>query len=195
VELADAANLAKYLYEVGHLKQVQRSGWQQIGIHNPESVAEHSYRTAIIGYILASIEGADPEKTAIICLFHDAAEARIGDLHWTAKRYINVKEGEQLALTEQVERLPQEMAEKVVTLVNEYEERSSREGRLAREADLLECILQAREYQTRGYAEAQDWIDGCYESLQTETGRSLAKACIHTEPSAWFQGLKYKPKP
>jgi putative hydrolase of HD superfamily len=195
VELADAANLAKYLYEVGHLKQVQRSGWQQIGIHNPESVAEHSYRTAIIGYILASIEGADPEKTAIICLFHDAAEARIGDLHWTAKRYISVKEGEQLALTEQVERLPQEMAEKVVTLVDEYEERSSREGQLAREADLLECILQAREYQTRGYAEAQDWIDGCYESLQTETGRSLAKACIHTEPSAWFQGLKYKPKP
>lgn len=192
MELAD---IVKYFYEMGHLKQVQRSGWLQIGIRNPESVAEHSYRTAIIGYILASLEGADAEKTAIMCLFHDTAEARIGDLNWTAKRYLSVKEGEQIALTEQLERLPQGIAQKVGTLVDEYEERSSYEGRLAREADLLECILQAREYQTRGYAEAQDWIDGCYESLQTETGKNLANACINTEPSAWFQGLKRKPKP
>lgn len=192
MELAD---VAKYLYEMGHLKQVQRSGWQQIGIRDPESVAEHSYRTAIIGYILASLEGADPEKTALLCLFHDTAEARIGDLHWTAKRYLSVKEGEQVALTEQVERLPHKVADKILAMVGEYEERSTYEGRLAREADLLECILQAREYQTQGYAEAQDWIDGCYESLQTETGKQLASACIATEPSAWFQGLKNKPKP
>lgn len=195
MELTDVANIAKYLYEMGHLKQVQRSGWQQIGVHDPESVAEHSYRTAIIGYILASLEGANPEKTAIICLFHDTAETRIGDLHWTAKRYLSIKEGEQVALAEQLERLPQEVAVKVSALVNEYEERSSREGRLAREADLLECILQAREYQIRGYAEAQDWIDGCYESLQTEMGKELASACINMQPSAWFQGLKRKPKP
>src|SRR5690242_7445652 len=180
---------------MGHLKHIQRSGWQQIGVRDPESVAEHSYRTAIIGYVLASLEGADPEKTAIMCLFRDTAEARIGDLHWTAKRYISVKEGEHVALTEQVERLPQGIGEKVLAFIGEYEERSSHEGRLAREADLLECILQAREYQTQGYAEAQDWIDGCYESLQTKTGRQLADACVNTEPSAWFQGLKRKPRP
>jgi putative hydrolase of HD superfamily len=191
----DLTDIGKYLYEIGHLKQVQRSGWQQIGVRDPESIAEHSYRAAIIGYVLASLEGVDAQKTALLCLFHDTAEARIGDLHWTAKRYLSVKEGEQVALTEQVGRLPQEAAESVLALVNEYETRSTREGRLAREADLLECILQAREYQTQGYAEAQDWITGCYESLQTETGRDLANACIAMSPSAWFQGLKQKPLP
>lgn len=195
MELADNTNMAKYLYEIGHLKQVQRSGWLQIGICGPESVAEHSYRAAVIGYLLASLEGADPEKTATICLFHDTAEARIGDLHWTAKRYIRVKEGEQVALTEQLERLPDDIARKIAALAEAYEERSSLEGRLAHEADLLECLLQAREYQTRGYSEAQDWIDGCLESLQTETARTLARACIETEPGSWFAGLKRKPKP
>ena len=55
-------NIAKYLYEVGQLKRVKRSGWWMAGIADPESVAEHSFRTALLGYILASLEGADPTK-------------------------------------------------------------------------------------------------------------------------------------
>ena len=43
-------------------KRVKRSGWWVAGIDDPESVAEHSYRTALLGYILASLEGADPTK-------------------------------------------------------------------------------------------------------------------------------------
>jgi len=73
-------NIAKYVYEIGQLKRVKRSGWWVAGIDNPESVAEHSFRTALLGYILASLEGADPQKTAMICLFHDMGEARINDL-------------------------------------------------------------------------------------------------------------------
>jgi putative hydrolases of HD superfamily len=49
-------------------------------IEHPESVAEHSFRTAVIGYLLASIEGADPARTALLCLFHDSQESRIGDV-------------------------------------------------------------------------------------------------------------------
>ena len=57
-------------------------------------------------------------------------------------------------------------------------------------ADLLECILQAREYQTQGFADAEDWINGCYASLKTEVAKSLADACLQTEPKEWWQGLK-----
>ncbi len=67
--------VAKYLYEMGYLKQVKRAGWGMLGITQPESVAEHSFRTAIIGYVLASLADADPQKTATMCLFHDTAEA------------------------------------------------------------------------------------------------------------------------
>lgn len=187
-------DVTKYFFEIGHLKDTTRSGWTQIGIQTPESVAQHTYRAAIIGYVLASLTGADPAKTTLMCLFHDTAETRILDLHWTAKRYINVKEAEQRALSEQLSRLPQFIANSIAALVEEYEERSTREGLLAREADLLECIFQAREYQVRGYIEAERWIEECYQTLKTEEAKELARTCATMLPSEWFQSLKSKPQ-
>src|SRR5579884_4069388 len=114
-----------------------------MGVRDPESVAEHSYRTAVIGYVLAALEGASPEKTAALCLFHDTAETRIGDLPWVAKRYLNTKEAERVVLKEQIEQLPKKAANAIGALTNEYKDHSSLEAKLAREADLLECLLQA----------------------------------------------------
>jgi putative hydrolase of HD superfamily len=45
--------LTNFLYEMGLLKRYKRTGWWIAGIDNPESIAEHSFRTAIIGYVLA----------------------------------------------------------------------------------------------------------------------------------------------
>lgn len=183
-------DIAKYLYEMGQLKRVKRSGWWTAGIKDPESVAEHSFRTAILGYILASLEGGDPMKTAMMCLFHDTAEARIMDLHRVAKRYLKVGEGEEVALSEQVERLPQDIAQSVVTLFEDYEGRESLEAQLAHDADLLECLVQAREYQAQGYVDVQDWITNCQAGLKTQTAKDLAEACLRVEPREWWQGLK-----
>jgi putative hydrolase of HD superfamily len=187
------ADIAKYLYEIGQLKHQKRTGWWRMGVRDPESVAEHSYRTAVIGYILASLEQANPEKTAALCLFHDTAETRIGDLHWVTKRYLRVKEGEQVAFNEQTEQLPQDIADKVRALVGEFEERSSRESLLAREADLLECLLQSREYEMQGYTKAAEWARICREGLQTETAKQLADACLNGDPGDWFQDLQSNP--
>src|SRR5947207_2327548 len=121
-------------------KRVKRSGWWVAGIADPESVAEHSFRAALLGYILASLEGADPQKTAMICLFHDMGEARINDLHRVAKRYIDVGNREEVAFEEQAERPPQPLAGHVVAFMHEYERRTSIEGQLAHDADLLECV-------------------------------------------------------
>jgi putative hydrolases of HD superfamily len=183
---------AKYLYEMGYLKQLKRAGWGMIGIPMPESVAEHSFRTAILGYILASLAGADPEKTATMCLFHDTAEARTGDFHRLARRYQDAGDGEERALADQVSRLPGAIAEGISSLVHEYEERSPLEGKLARDADLLECMIQAREYQVQGYVDADDWIKSCYAGLKTEEAKGLADACLQLQPREWWDGLKVK---
>ncbi len=184
------SEMAKYLYEMGQLKRVKRSGWWMAGIADPESVAEHSFRTAVLGYILASLEGADPQKTATMCLFHDTQEARTNDLHKLAQRYINLDESETLAFAEQAERLPESIANALHSLMRDFEDQQSPEARIARDADRLECLVQAREYQAQGYADVQDWIDGCRASLKTEAARSLADECLQVEPSSWWQGLK-----
>ena len=76
----EVEGLTNFLYEMGLLKRYKRAGWLIAGVDNPESIAEHSFRTAIIGFLLAVMEGADPAKTAALCLFHDTQETRIGDV-------------------------------------------------------------------------------------------------------------------
>src|SRR6516164_7032361 len=70
------AGMATFLFEMGHLKQVPRSGWLLLGIPQPETVAEHSFRVGAVGIALAALEGADPGHTAALCLLHDAHETR-----------------------------------------------------------------------------------------------------------------------
>jgi len=62
-ELEQAVTLA---HEWGHLKRLPRTGWLHAGIKNPESVAEHSHRTAILVWMIAGLEGADPERVGAV---------------------------------------------------------------------------------------------------------------------------------
>ncbi len=56
--------IAHFLFEVGMLKKTPRTGYQFLG-SGQENVAEHSFRTAIIGYILASRSKADIASDAL----------------------------------------------------------------------------------------------------------------------------------
>jgi len=183
-------DLAKFLYEVGQLKRVKRSGWWIGGIENPESVAEHSFRTAVIAYLLAKLEGADPEKTTVMALFHDIGEARTNDLHRIGRRYVDWENVEKKVIEDQSKRLPAEIGEKIRSIHGEFEKGTSQEALVARDADLLECLVQAREYQALGYKEVSDWISNARAALVTDSAKSMADECLETEPGQWWQGLK-----
>jgi hypothetical protein len=60
-----AAGAMSYLFEVGVLKRAARTGWWFMGEKNPETVAEHSFRTSIVGTVLAAMEGADPARVSL----------------------------------------------------------------------------------------------------------------------------------
>ena len=76
-----AHDLAKYMYEIGQMKRVQRSGWWLTGVSDPESVAEHSFRAAILGYILASSRGRRSDENSYALSLPRYHEAKIDDLH------------------------------------------------------------------------------------------------------------------
>ena len=185
-------NIAKFLYEMGQLKRVKRSGWWIAGVKDPETVAEHSFRTAVIAYLLARLEGVDPGKAVLMALFHDMQEARTNDAHRIVRRYADWKNVDKKAIKEQCIRLPDEMAKQMVTLFEEFEEDVSLEARVVRDADLLECIVQACEYQALGYHDVIDWILNAQTALKTESAKKIAAECIKTEPKEWWQGLKAK---
>ncbi len=82
------AGVATFLFEMGHLKQLPRSGWLLLGIPQPETVAEHSFRVGVVGITLAALEGADVGRTAALCLMHDSHETRIGDVPSVGRAYV-----------------------------------------------------------------------------------------------------------
>ena len=183
-------DIAKFLYEMGQLKRVKRSGWWIAGVKDPESVAEHTFRTAVIAYLLARLEGADAGKAILLALFHDLPETRTNDAHRIVRRYADWRNVDKKAMSEQSKRLPDKLANEVVSFFEEFEKEVSSEAKLARDADLLECLVQAREYQALGYHDVADWILNAQGALTTESAKRIAAECLKTEPKEWWQGLK-----
>ena len=176
--------LTNFLYEMGLLKRYKRTGWWIAGIDNPESIAEHSFRTAIIGYLLAVMEGANPAKTAAMCLFHDTQETRIGDVLSVGKPYVVTAPNPEVT-ADQVAAFPVEIAQAVRQVVDEYEARETPEAQLAKDADKLECLIQAREYQAQGHEDVPPWIETSAAALRSESARRLAAVCQQVPPRQW----------
>lgn len=58
----DLSAVANFLFEAGTLKQAKRTGWWMAGVRDPESIADHSWRTTLIASVIAQLEGADPAR-------------------------------------------------------------------------------------------------------------------------------------
>ena len=152
--------LVHFLFEAGYLKNVDRSGWWLLGNKDPESVAEHSFRCTILGYILAKLEKVDTSKVVMMCLFHDLHEARTNDLHKVAQKYINLEEAGDKATQDQLEPLKDQIGKDIADALGELTNQESKESVVAKDADILECAMQAREYQVQGYDGAVDCSTG-----------------------------------
>lgn len=180
----------RFLFEVGHLKRVARSGWWMAGVRDPESVAEHSFRCAWIGYLLAQTSGADVGRVVLMCLMNDLHEARINDAHKVAQTYLNYAQAETRALHDQVRPLPS--GKQLAVLHDEFQLGETLEAQLARDADRLECAFQAREYMAEGHAACGDWFENTREQLTTEAGRAIFAALAAADPHDWVRQLPRK---
>lgn len=181
--------ITNYIFELGALKKFHHSGTKLAGVNEPDTIAEHVYRTALIAYILAKMEKADPEKATMIALLHDNAEARITDLHKVARRYIDTSKSEKKAFSEQVENLPKEIGGLFNKYFLEYEERKSAEAIIARDADRLETAFQAKEYLDLGYKICQEWIDNVGKTIKTGSAKKIFKQMKKTNFADWWRHL------
>jgi putative hydrolase of HD superfamily len=174
--------LVNFLFEVGMLKRTPRTGFQFLGT-GKESVAEHSFRTAVIGYLLSrQEEGADPFRTTLLCLFHDLHEARTGDHNYVNKRYVQV--AEERAVGDLARDLP--VGPELVGLLNEFNAAESPEALISRDADQLDLILSLKEQQDLGNRYAKDWLDYALQRLRTEGAKRMARQILDTDSTDWW---------
>ncbi|MGW7578288.1 HD domain-containing protein [Streptomyces sp. NPDC054765] len=185
-ETINARGTAGYLLEMGMLKRAKRSGWWIAGVKDPESIAEHSFRVGIIGAVLAMMEGADPAKVALMCLFHDTQETRVGDIPHIGRRYLTAASNEKVT-ADQVSAAHPAVTSGVQRVVDEYENGDSTEVVVAHDADKLECLVQAVEYREQGCSIVQNWIDTSLASLKTASAQALAEAALNMPSIEWQQ--------
>ena len=182
----ESREITGFLYEIGLLKRYARTGWSLAGVPVPESVAEHSFRASVIASVIATCEGADPHRAAFLALWHDTQETRTTDLPHLTKRYVTTAANEAVT-ADQIRPLPEPIAAMIRGAVTEYENGESPEARCARDADKLECLLQAREYQDQGHQNLQPWIDSSVASLHTITAKQFADEALTQNSLDWLQ--------
>ncbi|MDE2027198.1 MAG: HD domain-containing protein [Candidatus Omnitrophica bacterium] len=178
-----------FFAEAGLLKRVKRSGWWVAGIENPETVAEHCFRCAVIGYYIAHGEGVDPFKVVTMTLFNDIHEARINDLHKMGHHYIEFRLAEQKVFADQIAHLEDKVKAALQAMRQDYDRQLSRESIVARDADILECLIQAKEYVDNGYPVARTFFKRAPDYLKTTTARQLWKKAISWDSHAWWQNV------
>jgi putative hydrolase of HD superfamily len=187
----DIKKVVNFIFELNQLKRQPHIGFQLAGVENPDSVAEHAFRAAQIGYVLAVMEGdVDAEKVVTMLVIHDNGEARVGDQHKLAARYVTKKEGEAQAFQDQLSGLGEQLGGKWDKYIFEYSERNTKEGIIAKDADWLETAFQAKEYADLGYSAAQDWIDNVEKALETGSAKQVLARMKETHFTDWWQGLK-----
>ncbi len=171
-----------FLFEIGMLKRIPRSGYQFLGT-GEESVAEHSFRVAVIAYMLAKNEPkADTRKAVLMSLFHDFHEARTGDHNYVNKKYVAVNEDD--AINDLARGLP--FGQEIASLINEFNSRETIEAKLARDADQIDFILELKRQKDLGNQSAAQWLQYSVKRLVTGFAKKLADEITCTDSSDWW---------
>lgn len=155
----DRDRLVDLLLEAGTLKRVPRAGWQMRGVPHVESVAEHTFGVAFLAMVMAEILNAqgdpaprlDLSQVLVMALLHDLAEVRLTDLPASAMRLISAQvkdQAEAAALQDLLSPLPD--TERLAALWRAFQDGTSAEGLLVRDADKLEMMLQCLSYEEAG---------------------------------------------
>lgn len=179
-----AAEIAAFAYEMGVLKRESRKGWIDAQITHPESVADHTCRTAQLAALIAALEGGDAAKAAHMAVWHDSQETRTRDLNKTSKPFLPSVDHNAVTAA-QVARMPDTLRELLTDTVAEFEAQATIEAICARDADRLECLFQALEYQATGNTLMQEWIDDSRAKLKTTSAIAIADAALSTSPLKW----------
>jgi putative hydrolase of HD superfamily len=189
--MADAgtSRLLEMLLQANRLKTTPRTGWFQRGVPAPESVADHSHGVALISLaLLESVPGPlDRARVLAMAIAHDLAESVTGDLSLGASRLLPPgakAAAETSALAELLDGLG--FAADWKSLWQEFEEQTTAEAKLVRDADRLDLLAQALTYERScGSRELDEFWRFAPESGFTyEVSRELVRGLWARRPRA-----------
>ena len=198
--------LVDLLRHAGALKRLPRQGWVLLGVPSPESVADHSYRVALMTLLLTHDDPeVNTERALALALCHDLPEALAGDATpfdeqlrcgevdpdrlyrsrpaYSADADRAKRRAEEQALQEITGDLPQTLRRLIVDAWEEYEAGETPEARVVHQIDKLEALLQADEYrETIPELQIESFRLGALDRVQNDRLLRLLEAINSTPP-------------
>ena len=157
------------------LKCATRHCYTSSGRH--ESVAEHSWRAALMAMLLApEFPEADMNRVIRMCLIHDLGEAFTGDIPTFEKTQADVAREDAL-FDAWVQTLPEDTRGSFVELLQEMNAMQTTEARIYKALDRMEAVLQHNE------SDISTWLPLEYDLQLTYGAENVAF-------SPYLQGLK-----
>lgn len=148
------------------LKDATRHCYTAGGRH--ESVAEHSWRMALMAYFMAdAFPEADMNKVMKMCVIHDLGEAFTGDIPTFDKTRQDEQTEERLLLA-WVDALPEPYAGEMRALYAEMADRQTAEAKIYKAIDGLEALIAHNE------SDLSTWIPREYELNKTYADDKVA---------------------
>lgn len=161
------SELLDLFLEIGILKRVQRTGWVLKGVKDIESVAEHTWRVAMLALVLAPELGLDQLKLVKMALIHDLGEVGIGDIKWeSGKKVIGSQKKKHIDEEKVISQMFADNPnfQEYIQLWQEFNHQQTREARIVKQLDKLEMVIQALEYEKEGYP--SEWFDEFWENAE-----------------------------
>lgn len=180
----DSQQILDFLHQTEKLKTVLRHSWLPSG--RRESVAEHTWRMALMAVLLHSYldKGLDLAKTIKLILVHDLGEIHATDFPAFKKQPKNKTEMERKELLKLVKPLPDKLSTEILGLWEEYEKAKTLEALFAKFLDKTEVLLQHNEadlkflikkevpfnlYHGKEFAEHDEFLKLFRNSINVET--------------------------
>lgn len=170
-----------FFYELGILQVMKRSGQDYLG-SGTQSIADHVFRVAVMGYTMAKMAGCDADKVMKMCMFHDLEESRTGDLNYLQQNYVDSDDNK--ALDHVLRGLPIEADVRAV--IEEYAALETVEAQIAKDADTLELIFFLKEQLDKGNKQAENWMRASAQRLKTDTAKKIFETASETMYYEWW---------
>ncbi|MDO4353294.1 MAG: HD domain-containing protein [Clostridia bacterium] len=149
------AELLEFLAMAEKLKCNTRHSYTSSGRH--ESVAEHSFRLALMAYMVSDeVPEIDTDKVIRMCLVHDLGEAITGDIP-SFEKTDSDEAAEDSAVSGFVNQLPEYWKKQLGEMYSEMNELKTPEAKLYKALDKLEAVIQHNE------ADISTWLPLEYE--------------------------------
>ena len=180
-------SIIQLFFEYAQLKSLYRQGWldrskgRTVPEEHCESVADHSFGVALLGYVIAEEykPDLDSNKVMRLGLFHEIGEIYAGDLTPHDGVSLEDKSAREYSGVQRVfSHFPN--PEKYIAIWREFEDGKTPEAVFVKQIDRLEMALQSNLYEHLGHSGLEGFFPYVNERLSSPELRGIFDDLLRT---------------